>query len=472
MKRHRKLTILALVITMVGALVATAGMAFGGSGGWSDYDDIGRLDLNLNAAGDQFVFTQSGQPAITQTLSTAGCRVNPSSGTLVSLSANGTSQPGLKDHVIGVRSASGEGNGTPCARINNSSTSPNAEILTIEFAGSIADYKADYAEIGLKLKFDATARIEAFDGATSVLSVPVLCTGGGGDCGADSGNDRKLVPINPAGNLTFNRVVISIDSPSDGSASLIDAPGYQTFFNLAGDVTAPTIILNPPEVLDLLVGELFEDPGAVVDDNFDPDTTINGVSNVPVDGAGNATTAGSYTITYNATDSSGNSAEEVIRTVNVYDGELDCGDETDVVGGTAAMEGIFRRLDNLSGICTPKPYTLNESVDEGDVSTILFDPEGDQEAAYSGIVSAPEKTGDNPTGSTLSYDPTGGFDFEAMEWCSDATIDSVTGYVTTAELPFGETWCIAAETTVTVGGGEIRTTWTVYGEDDPRMSGA
>jgi hypothetical protein len=58
-----------------------------------------------------------------------------------------------------------------------------------------------------------------------------------------------------------------------------------------------------------------------------------------------------------------------------------------------------------------------------------------------------------------------------MQWCTDGTIGT-DGYVTSATLPDGETWCIAAESTVTVGNGDVRTTWTVYGHDDPRMSGA
>ena len=478
----RKLTILALLVGMVGALLGTAGVAFGGSGGWSAYDDIGRLDLNLNAAGDQFVFTQPGQPAITQTLSTAGCRINPSSGTLVSLSANGTAEPGLKDHVIGVRSAHGEGNGTPCARISNSSTSPNAEILTIEFTGSIAGYKADYAEIGLKLKFGATARIEAFDGARSVLSVPVPCTGGGGDCGADSGNDRKLVPIDPPGNLTFNRVVISIDTPSDGSASLIDAPGYQTYFNLAGDITAPTIALNDPQLdpLNLIVGDLFVDPGAVVNDNFDDDREILGSHDIPLNSDGEVTTPDKYTITYGPEyDSSGNGPVSATRSVEVFDGLLACGDTKSESNGD--VTGTFTRLGVVgeNADCEEiKPYNLIVETD-GSGGTVTFRPEGSVVARYDGTVTFEPYAAANPVPQTLKYDPeTDALEFRDMQWCTAVSFDTA-GDISSAVLPAPTaadplpSWCIvSSETSVGESSGQIQTTWRAYGEGDPRMSGA
>ena len=63
------------------------------------------------------------------------------------------------------------------------------------------------------------------------------------------------------------------------------------------------------------VGSTYTDLGATASDNYDGDITadIVTVNNV------NVNTAGQYVITYNVTDSSGNDASEVTRTVNVTD---------------------------------------------------------------------------------------------------------------------------------------------------------
>lgn len=466
MKRYRKLTILALVVGLAGALLATGGVASGSVPG-------SKLDLQANdTQGDRFVLIQGGSSTHTQTLTKQGaCGIGSSGSVLVALSATASANnpaPGLKDHIFGV-TAQGEGNGTPCSRIDGNDEG-RSERLTIELAGStIGNWYADYAQFGVKLKFGATGRIQALLNGMPVpgLVRTVSCTGG--DCGPDSGNDRVLFTLGTSGGgQHFNGVVISVDSPSDGSVSLLDDPaaGLDSYFSLAADTEAPVIALNGNNPLDLVVGDTYADPGATVTDNFDGVSQITG-SPATID----TSVSGSHTVTYNASDSSNNAAGAVTRTVNVYDGILDCGDETDLIGASSTMEGIFKRLDNWdTTACDLKPYVL-EIAPGGSGSTILFDPDGGQNAAYSGKVSAPEKPGDNPTQSTLRYDPAGGFVLVNMQWCTDGTIGT-DGYVTSATLPDGETWCIAAESTVTVGNGDVRTTWTVYGHDDPRMSGA
>jgi len=78
------------------------------------------------------------------------------------------------------------------------------------------------------------------------------------------------------------------------------------------DTTDPVITLNGAAVIDLLVGDVYNEPGATVTD-FDSAVTVQ------ISGSVDTATVGSYIITYNATDASGNSAEEVTRTVNVLD---------------------------------------------------------------------------------------------------------------------------------------------------------
>ncbi|HMF56097.1 MAG TPA: DUF5011 domain-containing protein, partial [Pyrinomonadaceae bacterium] len=79
------------------------------------------------------------------------------------------------------------------------------------------------------------------------------------------------------------------------------------------DNQAPTITLNGSNPMTVECHTSFTDPGATAHDICDGDfpATASGTVNVNV--------PGSYTITYNATDSSGNAAAPVTRTVNVVD---------------------------------------------------------------------------------------------------------------------------------------------------------
>ena len=83
----------------------------------------------------------------------------------------------------------------------------------------------------------------------------------------------------------------------------------------AGDLTAPVIILIGSNPLTLDVGSAFFDPGYSASDNLDGDLT----SQVQVTGTVNHNALGTYLVRYNVSDSSGNPAAEVVRTVHVVD---------------------------------------------------------------------------------------------------------------------------------------------------------
>jgi hypothetical protein len=78
------------------------------------------------------------------------------------------------------------------------------------------------------------------------------------------------------------------------------------------DVTAPSIVLNGNDPMQVVVGTTFTDPGVVATDDVDGDLT----SDVVVSGTVNANLVGSYVLTYTATDVAGN-AGTAIRNVNV-----------------------------------------------------------------------------------------------------------------------------------------------------------
>ena len=78
------------------------------------------------------------------------------------------------------------------------------------------------------------------------------------------------------------------------------------------DTVAPVVTLVGDETITIQLGDTFTDPGAIYSDNLD------GTGNAMASGTVDVNTVGSYTITYTATDSSGNSAS-VTRTVVVSD---------------------------------------------------------------------------------------------------------------------------------------------------------
>jgi hypothetical protein len=80
------------------------------------------------------------------------------------------------------------------------------------------------------------------------------------------------------------------------------------------DTTPPVIVLNGDAVINLKKGDTFTDPGAKAIDNKDTEIAVTTIGTV------NTNFVGSYTISYNASDSAGNIALTVSRTVNVVEG--------------------------------------------------------------------------------------------------------------------------------------------------------
>ncbi len=80
------------------------------------------------------------------------------------------------------------------------------------------------------------------------------------------------------------------------------------------DTTVPAITLLGANPMTLEAGDLYVEPGATAADSGDPTVTV------VIDSSGvNTSLVGSYSVTYNATDVSGNMAAEVTRSVIVTD---------------------------------------------------------------------------------------------------------------------------------------------------------
>ena len=82
----------------------------------------------------------------------------------------------------------------------------------------------------------------------------------------------------------------------------------------SSDLIIPTITLNESSIVNLLVGDTYIESGAIATDDVDGE--IN--DQIIIDNSEvNTASAGIYTVTYNVSDTAGNAAEEVIRTIVV-----------------------------------------------------------------------------------------------------------------------------------------------------------
>ena len=77
------------------------------------------------------------------------------------------------------------------------------------------------------------------------------------------------------------------------------------------DTTAPVITLTGEITINLNVGDTYTEQGANATDNVDASVAVI------ISGSVDTATAGTYTIHYNASDTAGNPATEITRTVNV-----------------------------------------------------------------------------------------------------------------------------------------------------------
>ena len=169
--------------------------------------------------------------AINQAINTSGCRA-----TLATANRLVTLTPGPSGATLGQRRDSigtqfNEGNGEPCAQVNN--TGPNGQSLVLSLGSGIGIDGAlvDWAEIDFERKYDGVVRAQFFAGGpqgTSVGQMLLGCSATLSDCGPDSGDgdNFRLDTQNPPGGQPspepFDTIVLSLDAsgPSNGAFSL------------------------------------------------------------------------------------------------------------------------------------------------------------------------------------------------------------------------------------------------------------
>ncbi|MCF6180612.1 immunoglobulin-like domain-containing protein [Lutibacter sp.] len=121
----------------------------------------------------------------------------------------------------------------------------------------------------------------------------------------------SITTVNPVNTSVVNSYTVTYNvSDSNGNA----ATEVTRTVNVV-DTTAPVISLLGTTPITVEVGSSYADAGATATDNYDGDLSSSLTTVNPV----NTSVVNSYTVTYNVSDSNGNAATEVIRTVNVVD---------------------------------------------------------------------------------------------------------------------------------------------------------
>lgn len=120
------------------------------------------------------------------------------------------------------------------------------------------------------------------------------------------------------------------------------------------DVTPPVITLNGGD-MNIYQGTVYTEPGAVAADNIDTDVNIN-IGGDAVDAA----TVGIYIVAYNASDSSGNAAVKISRTVTVLaveESQTILADEVNLAA--TALEALIGSNAPVSSIITAPSSVAN-----------------------------------------------------------------------------------------------------------------
>ena len=142
------------------------------------------------------------------------------------------------------------------------------------------------------------------------------------------------------------------------------------------DTTAPVITIIGSNPVDIQVGSVYNDAGATAADTLDGDlsSSITVVNNV------DANTVGTYTVTYDVTDSAGNQATQAVRTVNVNSAPNTAPTVDSVSLSTSSNDGLV--YSDVTLTCTP---TTSDADGDTVTTSITWTADGNQIGTGSSI---------------------------------------------------------------------------------------
>jgi len=158
------------------------------------------------------------------------------------------------------------------------------------------------------------------------------------------------------------------------------------------DTVAPVITLLGNSPVNLIVGNIYVDAGAIATDTRDGNITSNIVITSNVD----TTTVGTYFVTYNVTDATGNSAVQVTRTVNVNAAPVIVGGGIRIYPATVLAPvdtPVETPIEEPAPVVEQPPAPENTDTDEEVLSPVVETPAPAPEAPVEEVVGPGGLTG-------------------------------------------------------------------------------
>jgi hypothetical protein len=128
----------------------------------------------------------------------------------------------------------------------------------------------------------------------------------------DGNITASIVTVNPVNTAVIGAYTVTYNV-TDSSGNVAVQRTRTVNVIATADTVPPVITVVGSSPVSLTVGGTYTDSGATASDDIDGDITDNIVTINPVD----ENVVGTYTVTYNVSDSSGNAATQKTRTVNV-----------------------------------------------------------------------------------------------------------------------------------------------------------
>lgn len=147
------------------------------------------------------------------------------------------------------------------------------------------------------------------------------------------------------------------------------------------DTVKPIITLLGDPTVTLEAGDTYIDASAEASDNLDGNLTANIISSNPVDTG----VPGTYSVTFDVTDSSGNSADTVVRTVNVVD----------TTNPTITLLGGNQIIVPFGGVYTEPGYETSDNSTTGVSVSISDNINTAITGAYTVTYNAEDTSGNN-----------------------------------------------------------------------------
>lgn len=135
----------------------------------------------------------------------------------------------------------------------------------------------------------------------------------------DGNITANIVTVNPVDTNTAGTYIVTYNV-SDAAGNAADEVTRTVNVAAVADTTPPVITLIGASVINLTVGDTYNELGATATDNIDGNLT----SNIVITGSVNTAVAGTYSVFYNVSDAAGNAAQQVTRTIHVSEPSSGC----------------------------------------------------------------------------------------------------------------------------------------------------